>query len=125
MRFSVKSQLVIFATIEHKSFVFILIWGGKSCSWWLEQDSELLQDGRKRSSLQTAKHRRGGNGEAELPPVHRNARKKADETERSDGISPRSTGTCGSAHSEQKTECAAGARRKGATKGMCYSAAAG
>jgi hypothetical protein len=75
--------------------------------------------------LQTGKRRRGGNGEAELPPVHENTRKKADDTARSDGISPRSTGTWASAHSEQKTECAAGARRKGATKGMCYSAAAG
>ena len=81
--------------------------GGKSCSSGGSSKTRNRYRMAETKVLQTGKRRRGGNGEAELLPVHENARKKADDTARSDGISPRSTGTWASAHSEQKTESAA------------------
>ena len=47
-------------------------------------------------------------GEAKTAASARKSEKKAEETERSDGISPRSTGSRESAHGGQKTECAEG-----------------
>jgi len=52
MRFFVKSQPVISATLQHKCFVFIWIWGEESCCpWWWEQRLELGLGWQKRLSL--------------------------------------------------------------------------